>query len=143
MGIALLKPYALFGLDNLDPISHALFWSLSVNLCLFIGISLFSRQTIAERGQGVLFVDVFKRTTGGSQVWRGTASIRDLRELVGRFLGANRTQAVFAAYARHRGLTPGEDGPADAVAEPGVVACMHLAREGGPCKRTCVPGSDV
>ena len=112
-GLSLLKPYTLFGLSGLDHISHALFWSLTVNLGLFIGISLFSRQTIVERGQGVLFVDVFKRTTGGSQVWRGTASIRDLRELVARFLGANRSQAVFAAYARHRGLAPGEDGSGD------------------------------
>jgi len=112
-GISWLEPYALFGLTGLDHNSHALFWSLAVNLCLFIGTSLFSRHTILERGQAVLFVDVFRRTTGGSRVWRGTASIRDLRDLVARFLGANRSQAVFAAYALHRGLTPGEDGPAD------------------------------
>jgi len=112
-GLSILMPYELFGLTGLDHISHALFWSLAVNISLFIGISLLNRQTILERGQAVLFVDVFKRTTGGSRVWRGTASIRDLRELVARFLGRNRTQAVFAAYARHRGLAPGEDGPAD------------------------------
>jgi Na+/proline symporter/nitrogen-specific signal transduction histidine kinase len=112
-GLSLLKPYALFGLSGLDHISHALFWSLAVNISLFIGISLFTRQTIVERGQGVLFVDVFKRTRAGSQVWRGTASIRDLRELVARFLGPKRSQAVFAAYARHRGLAPGDDGPGD------------------------------
>ncbi len=112
-GLSLLKPYALFGLSGLDHISHALFWSLAVNISLFIGISLFTRQTIVERGQGVLFVDVFKRTRAGSQVGRGTASIRDLRELVARFLGPKRSQAVFAAYARHRGLAPGDDGPGD------------------------------
>jgi signal transduction histidine kinase len=61
----------------------------------------------------VLFVDVFKRTTGSGRVWRGSASIRDLRELVARFLGRNRSQAVFAAYARSRGLVSDEDGSAD------------------------------
>ncbi|MCB0182827.1 MAG: histidine kinase, partial [Caldilineaceae bacterium] len=30
-GIALLRPYALLGLQGLDPISHSLFWSMTVN----------------------------------------------------------------------------------------------------------------
>ncbi len=37
LGIALLKPYALFGLDVLDPTAHALFWSLLANVGAFIG----------------------------------------------------------------------------------------------------------
>ena len=32
LGFGLLKPYALFGLDGLDHIAHALFWSLFANI---------------------------------------------------------------------------------------------------------------
>ena len=112
-GIALLMPQQLFGLGDLDPISHALFWSMVANVGLFVGISLLARQSIVERGQAVLFVDVFRRTARGSRVWGGRASLRDLRELVARFLGWDRTQAVFAAHARSRGLAPNEDSGAD------------------------------
>src|SRR5512144_730511 len=42
-GIALLKPYALFGLDSFHPTAHALFWSLLANIGLFAAFSLFDR----------------------------------------------------------------------------------------------------
>jgi len=52
LGFALLKPYALFGLDGLDPISHATIWTLLVNIGLFVGVSLVTSQTMIERSQG-------------------------------------------------------------------------------------------
>ena len=39
-GIALLKPYALFGLDGFDYLSHALFWSMLANIGAYVGVSL-------------------------------------------------------------------------------------------------------
>jgi hypothetical protein len=62
----------------------------------------------------VLFVDVFKRTGGGSRVWRGLASVRDLRDLVARFIGQNRSDVTFAAHARSRGLSLIENSQVDA-----------------------------
>jgi Na+/proline symporter len=41
-GISLLRPHALFGLEGLDPITHAVFWSMFFNLGFFIGGSLYS-----------------------------------------------------------------------------------------------------
>ncbi len=113
-GIGALKPYELFGLSGLDPISHSLFWSMLVNLGLYIGVSLLTRQSMVERGQAVLFVDVFKRTGGGSRVWRGLASVRDLRDLVARFIGQNRSDVTFKAHARSRGLSLIENTQVDA-----------------------------
>jgi Na+/proline symporter len=37
-GIALLAPYALFGVQGLDPVPHALAWSLSVNAILLVAV---------------------------------------------------------------------------------------------------------
>ena len=58
-GLAALKPFPLFGLEGLDPIAHAVFWSLLLNTGLYVGVSIFSRQSALEHTQAVLFVDVF------------------------------------------------------------------------------------
>ena len=60
LGIALLKPYALFGLSDLSSIAHSLFWSLPANVGAFVGVSLFDRQSAIERIQATLFVEVFE-----------------------------------------------------------------------------------
>ena len=115
LGIGLLKPYALFGLDGLDKLSHALFWSMVANIGGFLGISLMSHQSPIERIQGVLFVDVFRHSGahGGSGFWRGSATVPDLLALVGRFIGREQAERSFANYARLRGLDMGQRRQAD------------------------------
>jgi len=103
-GIELLEPYALFGLTGLDPITHSLFWSLLVNVGAFIAVSLSDRPSTIERIQATLFVEVFRQ--GGVEpagLWQGAVPVSDLRTMAERFLGRDRTQEVFAEYARsHR-----------------------------------------
>jgi signal transduction histidine kinase len=119
LGLSLLKPQQLFGLADLDPIAHAVFWSLLVNSACFLGVSLFSRQSAIEHTQAVLFVDVFSYSSKpeDSPVWRGTALVTDLRSLLERFLGPARTEEALNAYAGDHhirwGLVP--------TADPGLV----------------------
>jgi Na+/proline symporter/nitrogen-specific signal transduction histidine kinase len=102
-GIALLKPLELFGLTGLDQITHAMIWSMLVNVGLYVGVSLVSRPSAIEHRQAILFVDVFRRQRGASFHWRGTASAAGLQHLVGRFLGPERAQEEFERFAReHR-----------------------------------------
>jgi len=105
LGLALLKPYQLFGLTGLDPIAHAVFWSLLANSFLYIGVSLYSRQSALEHSQAALFVDVFAYP-GESRdpyFWRGTALVTDLRSLLERILGPERTTEALNTYAsRHK-----------------------------------------
>ncbi len=105
-GMALLRPQQLFGLTGLDEISHSLFWSMLANIGCYVVISLRVQPSVAETGQGTLFVDVFKRTAGteGSRFWRGSAQVQELLPLISRFLGPERARAAFLAYARRRGL---------------------------------------
>jgi Na+/proline symporter/signal transduction histidine kinase len=113
-GIEMLKPYALFGLQGLDPISHALFWTMFVNIGLYLCVSIFTSQSIVERSQAILFVDVFKKTTGGRGFWRGNITTKELRDLVARFIGEPR---MVAAFGRFEGLSDRkfeDDSPADA-----------------------------
>jgi Na+/proline symporter/nitrogen-specific signal transduction histidine kinase len=114
-GIALLKPYELFGLGGLDQMTHSLFWSMFANIGLYVAVSLFSRQGAVERIQAALFVDVF-RLSGerGSQFWRGTATVSDLQALVARFIGKRRADRAFADYARNRKLNLSKLPEADA-----------------------------
>ena len=118
-GIEILKPYQLFGLQQLDHISHALFWSMLFNIGGYIGVSLITRQSISERIQATLFVDVFRRPDprDGSSFWRGTASVSDLYELVARFVGRDRVDRAFNDYARSRGLNFAKLRDADADAD--------------------------
>ncbi len=115
-GIALLKPYALFGLEGLDPISHALFWTMVFNIGLFLLVSLLTSQSVVERSQAVQFVDVFRQNTAGRRVWRGTATIGELRHLLTRFIGPERVAAAFAQLRERLGRELPDDSPAGAEA---------------------------
>jgi Na+/proline symporter/signal transduction histidine kinase len=107
LGIALLKPLELFGLAGLDQITHAMIWSMLANVGAYIGVSLMGQPSAIERAQATLFVDVFKQSgeAGGSRFWRGSASVQDLHALLGRFLGLERADELFSAYAQRRGLS--------------------------------------
>ena len=119
LGLAALRPYELFGLTGLDPIAHAVFWSLLANTFLYMGVSLFSRQSPLEHTQAALFVDVFTYPgeVENPSFWRGTALVTDLRSLLERILGAERTADALSAYSsRHRMRL----GPLS-TADPGLV----------------------
>jgi Na+/proline symporter/nitrogen-specific signal transduction histidine kinase len=116
-GLELLRPQQLLGLSGLDEISHSLFWSLLVNLGLYLGVSLTGRPSVEETRQATAFVDVFRHTVssaGGSRTWRGSAQVQDLLPLIGRFLGPMRAQEAFLTYARARGQATVAELKADA-----------------------------
>ncbi len=114
-GIELLKPEALFGLQGLDNISHALFWSLAANIGCYVFVSLMRAPSALEASQATLFVDVFKREGAtATTLWRGSAEVRDLQQLVARFLGQGKTVRLFREYARQRGYAGINSIPADA-----------------------------
>jgi Na+/proline symporter/nitrogen-specific signal transduction histidine kinase len=98
-GLAWLKPYALFGLANLDPLTHGTLWSMLANIGGIVLVSLFTRHTAVERVQAELFVDVFRREDGSrSMLWRGTASVDELRALMRRFIGRREATQFFQRH---------------------------------------------
>ena len=113
-GIDLLKPQQLFGLQGLDEISHCLFWSMLANIGLYVTISLLHRPDASEHGQATLFVDASRHSPAAARFWRGSASVNDLRALLGRFLGPDRARDALAAYAGQRGVPSIDALPADA-----------------------------
>ncbi|WP_169570243.1 sensor histidine kinase [Sneathiella limimaris] len=105
-GISWLKPYTLFGLDGFDRLTHAMIWSMFLNIGAYWVISLLSHQSTIERIQSRLFVDVFKLTekSGDSSYWKGTVTVGELQALVGRFVGVGRVDEAFREFADDRML---------------------------------------
>jgi Na+/proline symporter/nitrogen-specific signal transduction histidine kinase len=95
-GLAWLKPESLFGLQGLDNLTHALFWSLLVNAGLYAVVSLSRPPRADEAAQALRFVDVFEGAADERVFWRGRARAADLAALLGRFLGAEKVRALFA-----------------------------------------------
>jgi len=102
--IALLRPLALFGLEGLDEITHALLWSMLANVGTYLAVSIMSDQSAVEQTQAALFVDVFRHDRGAEHAWRASGSLPDLYALMARFLGAGSARQAFSAYARRRGF---------------------------------------
>lgn len=106
-GISWLRPEAMFGLEGLDPLAHAAFWSLLVNVMTLTLGSLLTSQSALERIQASAFVDVFKRgqAARGNFV-RGSATANDLFFVAERVLGERRAAALFETEARESGVDP-------------------------------------
>ncbi|MCP3868802.1 MAG: histidine kinase [Gammaproteobacteria bacterium] len=115
LGIALLKPQALFGLQGFDEITHCMFWSLFLNTGVYMVVSLMRTPNVEEAAQAKVFVDALRHdqpvVTG---LWRGSAEVTDLISLTGRFLGNLRARRAFFAYTKRRGLAEIAELPADA-----------------------------
>ncbi|MCL6461454.1 MAG: GHKL domain-containing protein [Flavobacterium micromati] len=98
--IALLKPFQLFGLDYLDPIPHAVFWSLLINFLSYFAISVSFKGNYRERNYAEMYVDIDKYITNHEDafIWKGTAYISDIQKVLLRFLGEERTKRALTIF---------------------------------------------
>jgi Na+/proline symporter/nitrogen-specific signal transduction histidine kinase len=103
-GAGWLRPQALFGIEGLDPLIHAVFWSLALNITAFCAGSLLTFPGPVERMQGAAFVNVFDTSVAGPQGWmQGKADAEQLLVMVQRILGDDDAQALFAELAQAQG----------------------------------------
>ncbi len=99
-GIAGLHPEALFGLTGLDPLVHAMLWSMVINTGLFLGVSLATFPSPMERLQGAEFVNVFENASA-PRIWSGgRAEAEDLLVMAQRILGTKDATSLFSRTAR-------------------------------------------
>lgn len=102
-GIGWLRPQALFGVEGMDPLLHALFWSMVLNCGAFCLVSLFTFPGPVERMQGAAFVNVFE-AEAELQGWaRGRAEPEALLVMTQRILGEEAALTLFEAEARAQG----------------------------------------
>ncbi len=100
MGYSLLKPFQLFGLDYLQPIPHALFWSLLFNTITYFAVSVSFKGNYRERNYAEMFVDINKYITNHENafIWKGTAYRNDIEKVLIRFLGEERTKRAMNIF---------------------------------------------
>lgn len=100
MGYYLLKPFQLFGLDYLQPVPHALFWSLLFNWVTYFAVSVSFKGNYRERNYAEMFVDINKYITNHENVfvWKGTAYRNDIEKVLIRFLGLERTKRAMNIF---------------------------------------------
>jgi Na+/proline symporter/nitrogen-specific signal transduction histidine kinase len=114
-GFTFLQPFQLFGLDYLEPIPHALFWSLLVNTLLYLLISIYFKANYRERNYAEMFVDIDKYIVNHENafVWKGTAYVSDIQKVLKRFLGDERTNRALSLFKTKYNVAP-DDIMADA-----------------------------
>ncbi|MDX5351125.1 MAG: sodium:solute symporter, partial [Paracoccaceae bacterium] len=102
-GLAWLRPYSLFGTQAMDPMTHALFWSLTLNALAFCLGSLLTFPGPVERLQGAAFVNVFHGGAGPQRWARGQAEPEALLTMAQRILGEEAALTLFQTAARDQG----------------------------------------
>jgi Na+/proline symporter/signal transduction histidine kinase len=102
-GLAWLRPQALFGTEAMDPMIHALFWSLALNTLAFCAGSLLTFPGPVERLQGAAFVNVFEGAVGPQRWARGHVEPEALLTMAQRILGEEPALALFQTAARAQG----------------------------------------
>lgn len=102
-GIGLLRPRMLFNL-TFDPLTHGVIWSLLVNGCVYIAVSLVRPPSPIERMQAATFVtrDIPLVAAPGFRLWRTAITAGEVEATVARYLGAERTAKAFAEAAAGR-----------------------------------------
>ena len=99
-GIQLLRPQALMGIDFLSAPSHAFFWSMTFNTLCYLVFSLTSKGNYRERNYAEMFVDSKNYTSlqDSALVWKGEAYVADIKNVLIKFLGEERTQRALNLF---------------------------------------------
>ncbi len=102
-GVSWLRPQALFHLGDWDPVMHATFWSLLVNVGCLVFISLRFRPSLEERLHASMFMDADATGRSGAGDLLGRIAVADLRTIAERILGERSSDRAFEEYADRRG----------------------------------------
>jgi Na+/proline symporter/serine phosphatase RsbU (regulator of sigma subunit) len=99
-GLSLLKPTALFGLSGFDIWTHALFWTMFVNLGSYLAISLLTSPSDEEVEQIRNFVDVYKPPPSTKERTRITKSptVIEFVDLMAKFIGKKQAHNAISNY---------------------------------------------
>ncbi|MCC4307006.1 hybrid sensor histidine kinase/response regulator [Alcanivorax marinus] len=117
LGLGILRPYALFGIEGLEPLTHGVFWSLSLNLLAYVSFSRRARHSPLDETQATRFVDTptdwWREGMGHPLITTG-----ELLQVCERGLGHPRARPLFFDYLHRRQISE----------DPSLPAPLHLVR---------------
>ncbi|WP_222167293.1 ATP-binding protein [Edaphocola aurantiacus] len=102
---------SFFTIDYFDPMTNAFFWSLFVNTVIFALVSIFGKGNYTERNYAEMYVDIDKylKYQDSAFVWKGTAETEDIRRILIRFLGEEKTKQALHIFNQKYNITDEED----------------------------------
>lgn len=110
-GMSALRPQALFGMSGMDPLVHALIWSMGVNAVGFVLVSLVTFPSPLERLQGAQFVNVFEHSSGQGPWSSMSVATDDLLVMSQRIMGNAAALQLFRDAAHEQGKPGGLPDP--------------------------------
>lgn len=96
----LYEAFRFFTIPFLGRIPEIFFWSLLVNTGLFSIISVSTKGNYRERNFAELYVDIDKyiQNHENAFIWRGTAYVSDIKNILERFLGKKKTEQAMRIF---------------------------------------------
>jgi len=96
------NPSGLLGVGGLDKWSHSLFWSLLVNVMLYVGLSIFTSRTAEEEKQALIFVDSYSPGVSGAP--GGGHGISEVEGLLGQYIGKHEAATAVVGFLARKGV---------------------------------------
>lgn len=93
---SLFNPHSLLGFGLSDPVTHGVFWSLTVNTLLYVYVSLRSRHQVLDRLQAAAYIDQGETISAAER--ENPFRVGDLFELCSRFTGEERSRQYFSQF---------------------------------------------
>lgn len=92
--------FDFFSISFLSKIPQIFFWSILVNTAFFTIISVSVKGNYRERNFAELYVDIDKyiQNHENAFIWRGTAYVSDIKNILERFLGKNKTEQALRIF---------------------------------------------
>ena len=119
LSIDWLRPQNFLFMGFLDPLSHGVFWSLSINILVFVYVSKFARFTSLDLRQAEAFTQI-RGVNRGYKLDREPSGIeiRQLQSLIEPLFGKDRCESIWQEFEQllgHR-LLPHDQAPRFTVA---------------------------
>ncbi|WP_419870962.1 ATP-binding protein [Chryseobacterium sp. CT-SW4] len=92
--------FDFFSIPYLSRISQIFFWSILVNISIFTIVSVSMKGDYRERNFAELYVDIDKyiQNPENAFIWRGTAYVSDIKNILERFLGKDKTEQAMRIF---------------------------------------------
>ena len=141
-GLAFLRPTAFLGLEGLDKLSHAFFYSLLFNAGTFVGVSLLTSPSPLEEDQARRFVEVFEQEKELPLEKRYTyfPSLEQLTRFLEKLIGFRKAEEARRSFLQEIGIPEEEWGDRERIRLAGFVERTLAGSIGPAAARGLVEG---
>ncbi|QND51875.1 PAS domain-containing hybrid sensor histidine kinase/response regulator [Phyllobacterium sp. 628] len=112
IGIAFLRPHALFGLEA-SQYANGLAWSLFANLLFFLIGSFSKNATPLERIQASVFMAENSTSPVSIKNLQSSVTIGQLKQTISKYIGSEQAHLAFKAFQEQERSVLDEEDPAD------------------------------